>query len=239
MTTQTRIVNALTAAVALMVLLIGAGAFTLSYDALYATGAAYGLPPSKVWMWPLLIDLPLVVFTLAMLVAQITRQSIKLWAVLVGLYTLATIGFNLSHAQPSPLGWFVAIVAPLGLLLTTEALRHLAKNIIERQAVVSSLAELTAQRDTLTADLNKLNGQIERARIQLGDIKAGQIGQNAPSVTELNEAKQAKIDTRRASVLSLLGEGLSPADIASELNVTVRTIKRDISALNGQVRVTA
>jgi DNA-binding NarL/FixJ family response regulator len=52
------------------------------------------------------------------------------------------------------------------------------------------------------------------------------------------DVKQAKIDQRRASVLALLSEGLSPADIAGELNVTVRTIKRDITALNGQVQVT-
>lgn len=235
---NTRIVNSLTATVALLVLLIGTGAFVLSYDALFVTGLAHGIPDGKAWIWPLLIDGPLVVFTVALLVSQIMRHSAKLWAGLVILYTLATVGFNLSHAQPTPLGWTVAIVAPVGLLLTTEALRHLARNIIERQAVVSTLAELAAQRDTLTANLDKLNGQIERARVQLDDIKAGQIEQNARSVTELNEAKQAKIDTRRASVLSLLSEGLSPADIASELNVTVRTIKRDITALNGQVRVT-
>lgn len=132
MNTQIRIVNGLTATVAIMVFLIGAGAFILSYHALYTIGQSNGVSTVKAWIWPLLIDMPLVVSTLALLVAQIMRQSITLWAGLVILYTLATIGFNLSHAQPSPLGWTVAIVAPIGVLLTTEALRHLAKTIIER-----------------------------------------------------------------------------------------------------------
>lgn len=238
MTTQTRIVNGLTGTVALMVMLIGAGAFVLSYDALYATGLTHGIPADKAWIWPLLIDAPLIVFTLALLVSQIMRSSARLWAGLVILYTLATVGFNLSHAQPSPLGWTVAIVAPVGLLLTTEALRHLAKTIIERQAVVSTLAELSTTVDTRRADLDKLNGQIEAARVQLQDIRNGQIEEISANVQDLNAARQAKMDTRRASVLSLLSDGLSPADIANELNVTVRTIKRDITALNGQVRVT-
>src|SRR5262245_54445429 len=129
-----KIANSLTVTVALLVFLIGAGAFTLSYDALYATGQANGIPMSKAWIWPLIIDIPLIVFTLAMLIFQIMRESIKLWAGLVILFTLATVIFNLSHAQDTPLGWTVAIVAPVGLLLTTEALRHLAKTIIERQA---------------------------------------------------------------------------------------------------------
>lgn len=238
MTTQTRIVNGLTGTVALMVLLIGAGAFVLSYDALYATGLTHGIPTGKAWIWPLLIDGPLVVFTVALLVSQIMRSSAKLWAGLVGLYTLATVAFNLSHAQPTPLGWTVAIVAPVGLLLTTEALRHLAQNIIERAAAIQTLAELSTIVDTRRADLDKLNGQIERAQAHLDDIKAGQIEEISANVQDLNAARQAKMDTRRASVLSLLSGGMSPADIANELNVTVRTIKRDITALNGQVKVT-
>jgi len=236
--TQTRIVNSLTGTVALMVLLIGAGAFTLSYDALYATGAANGLPPSKAWIWPLLIDGPLVVFTVALLVSQIMRSSAKLWAGLVILYTLATVGFNLSHAQPSPLGWTVAIVAPVGLLLTTEALRHLARNIIERQAVVSTLAELFAIAEKRRADLDRLNGQIEHTAAKLAGLKSDILREKSASIQQLNAARQAKSDQRRAAVLSLLQEGLSPVDISERLDVTVRTIKRDIGALNGQVRVT-
>lgn len=250
MNTQTRIVNGLTGTVALLTLAIGAGAFVISYDALYATGAVYGVPAANAWIWPLLIDAPLIVFTIALLVSQIMRQSARLWAGLVILYTLATIGFNLSHAIPSPLGWTVAIVAPIGLLLTAEALRHLAKTIIERQAAIDTLADLSNQAAALseeldtrraemdkmikdkTAELDKLNGQIEAARVQID----GQIGEISASVQDLNAARQAKIDQRRASVLSLLEQGLSESDIANELNVTVKTIKRDISALNGQVK---
>lgn len=229
---NTRIVNTLTAAVGLLVLLIGAGAFVLSYDALYATGLANGIPTGKAWIWPLLIDGPLVVFTLALLAAQLTRQGIKLWAGLVILYTLATVGFNLSHAQPSPLGWTVAIVAPVGLLLTTEALRHLAKNIIERQAAVGSLAELSNQLVTRRADLDRLNGQIERAAAHLDALKSQA---KSLSVQELQAARQAKIDERRDKVLELLGQELEERDIADQLGVSVKTIRRDIVALNGKV----
>lgn len=239
---NTRIVNTLTGTVALMVLLIGAGAFVLSYDALYATGAAHGLPPSKAWIWPLLIDAPLIVFTLALLVSQIMRHSAKLWAGLVGLYTLATVAFNLSHAQPSPLGWTVAVVAPVGLLLTTEALRHLAKTIIERQAVVSTLAELSFMKDTLTADLDRLNGQIEQTTAKLeqarSDLKAVQIQQKSVSIAEMNAAKLAKMNQRRADVLTLAQQGMTPPAIADELQVSVSTVKRDLTALNGKVEVT-
>lgn len=246
-----RIVNTLTALVAFMVLLIGAGAFTLSYDALYATGIANGMPTSKAWIWPLLIDTPLVVFTLALLTFQLLRESIRLWAGLVILFTLATIVFNLSHAQNTWLGWTVATVAPVGLLLTTEALRHLARTIIDRKAANQSLSELsrelvilTGKRDSLTGELDTLRaevvtiaGQIEQAKAALVTAQAGQIGEMSRNVTELNEARQTKVNERRQGVLSLLSEGLSEDDIASHYGVSVRTIRRDIEALNGQVGV--
>lgn len=239
---NTRIVNSLTGTVALLVLLIGTGAFTLSYDALYATGAAHGVPASKAWIWPLLIDGPLVVFTVALLVSQIMRHSAKLWAGLVILYTLATVGFNLSHAQPSPLGWTVAIVAPVGLLLTTEALRHLAKTIIERQAAVSTIVELKAQAATTTADLDRLNRQKERTQAELdalqSELKAGKVQQKAASVQEMNAARAAKIEVRRGQVLDLLGQRLSQEEISTRLGVSVRTVRNDIRQLNGKVGVT-
>lgn len=239
---NTRIVNALTAAVALLVMLIGTGAFTLSYDALYATGAAHGIPTGKAWIWPLLIDGPLVVFTVALLVSQIMRSSAKLWAGLVILYTLATVGFNLSHAQPSPLGWTVAIVAPVGLLLTTEALRHLARNIIERAAAVQALAELTTQAATTAADLDSLNRQKERTQAELDalvtELKAGKVQQKAATVEEMNAARAAKIEARRGQVLDLLGQQVSQEEISNRLGVSVRTIRNDIRQLNGKVEVT-
>lgn len=248
MNAQTKITNLLTGAVALLTLGIGAGAFVLSYDSLYATGQTYGIPAAKAWIWPLLIDGPLVVFTIALLVSQLTRAGIRLWAGLVILYTLATIGFNWSHAQPSPMGWTVATVAPMGLLLTTEALRHLAKGIIERAAAVQTLAELLDQIDQQRralaellsqkqGEFDRLQGQIDQASAKLeaikGDIKACQIEQKHRSGNELTAAKLAKIAQRRDKVLSLLSEGMTPADIAGELEVTIRTIKRDITALNG------
>lgn len=239
---QTRLVNGLTATVVLLVFLIGTGAFVLSYDALYTTGNLNGVPNDKAWIWPLLIDAPLVVFTLALLISQIMRQPVKLWASLVILYTLATVGFNLSHAQPTALGWLVAIVAPVGLLLTTEALRHLAKTIIERQSILSDVVELSGQRDRLRTELDKLTGQIKTRQNKLDRIgtQAEQgtvrVDLDLSPLDRLNILKQDKVTERRQAVLSLLGDGLSEGDIAHRLNVHTKTIQRDIKALNGKAR---
>ncbi len=211
-----RLIKNLTFVVAALVFAIAAGAFVLSYDALYKTGAAHGIPAGKAWLWPLLIDAPLVVFTLALLVAQLTRQSIKLWAGLVGVYTLATVVFNLSHAQQGALGWLVAVVAPLGLLLTTEALRHLAKTVIERQAAVETLAELNAAVAGARAELDALTRQLDAKEQQIGalaseidalkaDKAALVFGENTPkSNNQVDNLNAARVDAKRERVNTLL-----------------------------------
>lgn len=246
MNAQTRIVNSLTGIVTLLVFAIGAGAFVLSYDALYATGQTHGnFIPGKVWIFPLLIDAPLVVFTLALLVSQILRQSVKLWAGLVILYTLATIGFNLSHAQPTPLGWTIAIVAPVGLLLTTEALRHLAKNIIERQAVIDTLAEMLSKVDTRQDELNTLTlqcgklsvkrdelaAQIETLKSELGALN---LQQTLQPIDNLNDARQVKKQEKLNTLLSYLSSNplASLTDAAKELNTTRQTVSGYVNELS-------
>lgn len=54
---------------------------------------------------------------------------------------------------------------------------------------------------------------------------------------QANESKERQIEERRLQVLDLVQVGLSQPQIADELGVSVSTVKRDIKALNGQVKV--
>lgn len=235
-----RLINILTWAVAALVALIGAIALYISYEALYQTALVNGYSGLRAYVWPALIDAPLVVFTLAVLVAQLMRQRVVFWAFLVVVYTVATIAFNLAHAPQTLLGWGVAVAAPVGLLLTTEALRHLAKVHIERLVTLSSLSELRHKLDGLTAQRDSLAATIEQQEAKLSHILAQQTDAkqvtNRANVEEMNAAKDAKMQQRREQVLTLLNLQMSQKDIAERLEVSSATIRRDIKALNGRVQ---
>lgn len=233
-----RLIIGLTWLVAVLVAAIGAIALYISYDALYQTGLENGYSGTRAWLWPLLVDAPLVVFTVAVLVAQLLRQKITLWAGLVIAYTLATIGFNLAHAQSSLLGWGVAMAAPLGLLLTTEALRHLAKVQIERYATMASLSQMVQQLATQRQEASTLERQIQQASDKLTQLKNNineEISRkNQNSVADLNASRDAKMMKRVNKTYQMLQEGFSKSDIASQLAVTPRTVERYITMLNGK-----
>lgn len=234
-----RLIHFKTWLVAALVAAIGAIALYISYDALYQTALQNGYTGARAYLWPALIDAPLVVFTSAVLAAQLLRQSVKLWAGLVIVYTAATIGFNLAHAQQDALGWGVAMAAPLGLLLTTEALRHLAKVQIERHAATVSLSDIVQHLRAKRHEADAIQRQIEQANDKLErlqrDISEDISRKNHRNVADLNAVRDAKMTERVNKTYQMLQEGFDKSDIAAELDVTPRTVQRYITLLNGKV----
>lgn len=59
---------------------------------------------------------------------------------------------------------------------------------------------------------------------------------NGVSIEKAHAGKQARIETRHAQIRSLLAQGMTQADMADELGVSLSTIKRDVALLtNGEV----
>jgi hypothetical protein len=104
------------------VLLLAAAAFTLSYDALHQLALDSRVRPALAWLWPVVIDGTIVVALLTVLAAK--RASIRAgypWA-LAGLFSAASVAFNIAHAPDRPVARLVFAMAPVALVLTTHLL---------------------------------------------------------------------------------------------------------------------
>jgi hypothetical protein len=127
---------------ALLVFLLAAGAFVLSYATLWDTALAYGLPPRLAWIWPLLVDFALIVFSLAVVRASLYNERTWWPWLMVALYTVATVAFNILHAPANLTAQVVAVVAPLSLFLSFETLMAMLKSEFRRKQMVQPLEEL-------------------------------------------------------------------------------------------------
>lgn len=229
-------------------------AAVLGYTALFDLFVSISL-----FWWPLAIFFPLL-FDLAEIAAANNVLNAKLqgeedkfsWRMVL-VFTGLGIAANIAHAghawwngridnSQTILALIFTSLFPLSVALATHLLKIVIERQIRRDKTIRTIADLqtevgglNTELNTLRLELDRLNGQIVRAQARLEDIKAETNREISANVHDLNLARQAKIDQRRVSVLSLLREGLSPTDIAGELGVTVKTIKRDIAALNGQV----
>lgn len=266
-----RLINGATAA---LVFLLALGAFVLSYAALWEIALTYGLPPRLAWIWPLLIDFALIVFSLAVVRASL-RGERTFWPwLLVAIYTLTTVTFNIIHAPNQLIAQIIAVVAPVSLFLSFETLMGMLKSEVQRGQTLLRLSQLQAQLtevqnrfnrqqaefDTVThqqqAELERLLSQIEEKQSHLADLASelkftkkaakkpaydphnGNPGKFIPgdlaALNRANQAKRANVDARRNRVKQLLAQKLGATAIASELNIPLSTIKRDIRALRAE-----
>ena len=248
--TDNRIVNRIFWAVALAVCGIGLGSFSLSFMALYALATANGTPTFLGWIWPLIVDVSMVIYTAAILVAHLQYRGAKLPISLTIFYALVTITGNILHAPPTPLGWFVASLPPLSLIFGTEMLRAMAHHIILHKGTVLTLEELTAQLNTRRADLDSIKTQIEQTQTHLEQIQprrgASLQTQKMSSTVEhntLEQARQAKAEqdsldkeSRLTALVDILNvnpqEGVKR--LAEQLDVSRTTVYNDLSTLESQ-----
>ena len=234
MTPNNKTVDRLFYLVAALVALIGLASFLLSYAALVALAASNGIAGWLAYLWPFVVDISLIVYTGAVLVAQLQHRPARLPIALTVLFSLVTIAGNVLHAPPTALGWFVAALPPLSLILGSEVLRTMGHHSITRAGLVDTINDLARQQQHAGGELSKLNGQIEAARSKLAELKQDILREKSGNVLEMNAARQAKIDIRRQEVLNSLSQGLDKNDIAAALGVGVKTIRRDIRELNGR-----
>jgi Protein of unknown function (DUF2637) len=108
------------------VLVLAAAAFTLSYDALHHLALDSRVRPGLAWLWPVVIDGTIVVALLTVLAAK--RAAIPAaypWA-LAGLFSAASVAFNIAHAPDRPVAQLVFAMAPVALVLSTHLLMQQA-----------------------------------------------------------------------------------------------------------------
>lgn len=106
--------------------LIGAGAFWLSFTALADLAVRSGIGAGQAWIWPLLVDGLIVVVTVAVVALDGHRSAWYPWALLIG-GALVSVITNAAHALvtaeasvPGLLAAIVAAVPPLVLLASTH-----------------------------------------------------------------------------------------------------------------------
>jgi hypothetical protein len=104
------------------VLVLAAAAFTLSYDALHQLALDSRVRPGLAWLWPVVIDGTIVVALLTVLAANRARVRAGYPWALAGLFSLASVAFNIAHAPDRPVARLVFAMAPVALVLTTHLL---------------------------------------------------------------------------------------------------------------------
>lgn len=226
----------------ILVFLVALGSFVLSYNALYDVAIQNGIAPKLAFIWPLLVDFSLVVFSLAVVTAHLYSESTRKQWLLVAIYTIATVLFNCLHAPDNLLARVIATVPPVSLFFSFELLMQQLKNSIDRkqeQAIVAGYDTALQQAQNGFADLMR---QIEAVKAEHIAAIADKNNQLAEMQQQLDVARDP-VAHRRNNVLSLIQQyraenGKEPTQVylAEQTGVSVQTIRADVMALNGRAK---
>jgi hypothetical protein len=78
--------------------------------------------PGLAWLWPVVIDGTIVVALLTVLAAKRAGRGAGYPWALAGLFSAASVAFNVAHAPDRPIARLVFAMAPVALVLTTHLL---------------------------------------------------------------------------------------------------------------------
>jgi len=105
------------------------------------------------------------------------------------------------------------------------------------QAVADMQAELAQLRTRLTQEADALAGQVADLKRQKAAVQADMKEVRHTAVSVPNDDQPAGgLTDRQRQILAMLRQDISQADMATSLGVSERTVRRDISKLNGLVK---
>lgn len=214
--------------------LIGAGAFWLSFTALADLAVRSGIGGRQAWIWPLLVDGLIVVATVAVVALDGRRAAWYPWALLIG-GALVSVIANAAHALvtaeasvPGLLAATVAAVPPLVLLAST----HLTVVLIRSTRTTTTPAQTEAPLPALPAAGTAPETPTPRPAPEADDPSPqhedeGEVVPSAPVTPEAGESAPTVAGAgRRERAARLRAEGWSNKQIARELDVHPSTVGR-------------
>ncbi len=150
--------------------LIGIGAFWLSFMALADLAARSGITPGQAWIWPLLVDGLIVVSTIAVVALDGRPGAWYPWALLI-CGAMVSVAANALHAivaadasVPAVLAATVAAVPPLVLLASTHLTVVLTRSTTTPRSTAQAPPEAPAAIETASESEPELEDELVLGR---------------------------------------------------------------------------
>jgi len=189
-----------------LVFLLAAAAFLLSFDALKHLAATNGIPTGKSWIYPAIVDGAIIVFSLSVLQASLNRQHTLYPWILVGAFTALSVILNIVHAPATFLSRVLAAIPPLALFLSFELLMGQVKGLVQRSGAIQSLQELfeaIRQKQTELDELIRVRRDEMQVVIDQHNAEVTKLTTQTEQLTAKKEALQSELQELRAEQKSL------------------------------------
>lgn len=223
--------------------LLGAGAFWLSFTALADLAHRAGTPAELAWVWPLIVDGIIVIATMSVVaLSPYGPRATRYPWMLLGGAALVSVAANITHALvaaddtvPGTLAALVASVPPIVLLAVTHLTVELGRYRRQQPARAPAEPATVTTRESASPP-HEVSPQVSTR--QLSEDKAAPPArcEEADARTRVSSTEEAEKPSGRGSLgdepnvrdeaAALSREGLSNRQIADRLGVHATTVGR-------------
>lgn len=224
--------------------IIGAGAFWLSFVALADLAERSGIAAGQSWIWPLLVDGLIVVATVAVVALDARRTAWYPWTLLIG-GAGVSVTANAAHAilaadlsVPALLAAVVAAIPPVVLLAATHLTVVLTRPADHDDTMPSPPVEAPALAENENTEASEENASLEPAEDSPASAPLALPEPDPPTASAKETAPDASGDSgpeRRVRAVKLRGAGWSNKQIAREVGVHPSTVGRWFTAPTGAI----
>jgi hypothetical protein len=207
------------------VLILAGAAFALSYDALHQLALDSRVRPALAWLWPVVIDGTIVVALLTVLAANRAATQAGYPWMLAGLFSAASVAFNIAHAPDRPVAQLVFAMAPVALVLTTHLLMQ---QLAWHQPPATSSAAKPASADRQPDMSASPAGPGRSTEHMTGHIRPNAVDMSGPEPDMETRARQIYQQYRSA------GRRLSGAALAREIGTSDRHGRRLVAVFRAE-----
>lgn len=164
-----------------LVFAVAAGAFWLSFEAIQSIAIQYGIPEKNAWVFPLLVDGAITIYSITRLYGALTsekgteRWSFVLIFVFVGLSILFNISTTIRDGLSTNFDFFVSFIVhalpPVVLFSSFEMLMMLLHDHVRRgelfvrkKSLITQVEKLESKKDALGKQVQVLEEKAEKAK---------------------------------------------------------------------------
>ena len=223
-----------------IVLVITVVSFILSYQNIAGLAADNGMTAFQAALFPFLIDASMLVFAVAFLERTLKDNGSKrAWGLtlMIGLYAMLSVAFNVWHSNFTPAGIVIAVVIPMTLFFTFEtAMGQIRQHVkAHGQSLTTKARSLEETLAVITKERDALHTKAKRLETQLSKVKGG--AEESKPVKASSGKRKVKIGEtkQKVSQLALDNPDKTNTWIAQQLGVSRQAVGQHMRSLNGKV----
>lgn len=221
------------------VLIVAIAAFVLAFFNVEGLAIDNGVPASRAWLVPVIVEGAMLALAFTRLEAELNRQDTRLLTLLIGAAVALSIALNWAHSNMQLWGVVIAVIQPFSLLIAFESFMYQLRHRIARPQTAVNPWRIRAR--WLIGHARHLQANVELLQTGNNDLQTAVKDLQAQNTKLFESNKQLQMLNKRWQELGENGQiivmaaakEITKEQATKQTGWDARTVNAYVERLNG------